>query len=160
MINKLKQLRQSSKLTQQEAADLLQVSVRSYKTYENDPSKEETLKYRYLLEQLEKLNYIDEEHGILEFEAIIKICSEVFKKYPVDYCYLFGSYANGEASERSDVDLFISTELTGLKYFGLIEELRENLRKRVDLITLQQSGDNLELVDEVLREGIKIYEKS
>lgn len=58
-----------------------------------------------------------------------------FKKYPVDYCCLFGSYAGGKATERSDVDLFIFTELTGLKYFGLIEELRENLRKRVDLVT-------------------------
>ncbi len=160
MISKLKQARQMNKLTQQEAADFLQVSVRSYKTYENDPRKEGTLKYQYMLEQLEKLNYIDEEHGILELEDIIKICTAVFENYPVDYCYLFGSYASREAKEHSDVDLFISTELTGMKYFGLIEELRENLRKRVDLIALQQLGDNLELVDEVLRKGIKIYEKS
>lgn len=160
MISKLKQTRQANKLTQQEAADLLQVSVRSYKDYENDPRKADTLKYRFMLEQLEKLSFVDEEHGVLELEDIIGISSEVFEKYPIDYCYLFGSYARGDAKGNSDIDLFISTELTGLKYFGLIEELRENLRKRIDLVTLQQLSDNLELVDEVLNEGIKIYGKS
>ncbi len=160
MISKLKQTRQANKLTQQEAADLLQVSVRSYKDYENDRRKADTLKYRFMLEQLEKLSFVDEEHGVLELEDIIGISSEIFKKYPIDYCYLFGSYARGDAKGNSDIDLFISTELTGLKYFGLIEELRENLRKRIDLVTLQQLGDNLELVDEVLNEGIKIYGKS
>lgn len=159
MVSKLKQVRQVSKLTQQEAADFLQVSVRSYKTYENDPNKEETIKYQYMLEQLEKLNYVDEDHGILEIEEIIRICKEIFEKYPVDYCYLFGSYAREDAKENSDIDLFISTELTGLKYYGLVEELRENLRKRIDLVTLQQSADNLELLDKVFGEGIKIYAK-
>lgn len=72
MISKLKQARQVSKPTQQETADLLQVSVRSYKTYEKDLGKDETLKYQYMSEQLEILNYIDKEHGILELKAIIK----------------------------------------------------------------------------------------
>lgn len=76
---RLKQARQSSKLTQQEAADLLQVSLRSYKTYENDPGREDTLKYRYRLEQLEKHNTVDEDHGILDLEAISRIGKEVFE---------------------------------------------------------------------------------
>jgi predicted nucleotidyltransferase len=160
MNSKLKQTRQANKLTQQEAADLLQVSVRSYKEYENDPRKADTLKYRFMLEQLEKLGFVDEEHGVLELEDIIRISSEIFEKYPIDYCYLFGSYSRGDAKGNSDIDLFISTELTGLKYFGLIEELREKLRKRIDLVALQQLGDNMELVNEVLSEGIKIYGKS
>lgn len=160
MEGKLKQARQASKLTQKEAAELLQISLRSYVTYENDPDKEETLKYKYMLEQLEKLSILDEDHGVLELEDIIDISGEIFEKYPIDYCYLFGSYASGEAGETSDVDLFVSTELTGLKYFGLIEELREKLHKRIDLVTLQQSADNMDLVDEVLREGIRIFRRS
>ncbi len=160
MEGKLKQARQASKLTQKEAAELLQISLRSYVTYENDPDKEETLKYKYMLEQLEKLSILDEDHGVLELEDIIDISGEIFEKYPIDYCYLFGSYASGEAGETSDVDLFVSTELTGLKYFGLIEELREKLHKRIDLVTIQQSGDNMDLVDEVLREGIRIFRRT
>ncbi len=159
MISKLKQLRQNCKLTQQEAADLMKVSVRSYKTYENDPSKEKTLKYQYMLEQLEKLNFIDEEHGILKIDTIVEICSQVFDKYSVDYCYLFGSYASGQAKDTSDVDLFISTELTGLIFFELVENLREGLRKRVDLVALQQSDNNLDLINEILKKGIRIYVK-
>ncbi|MFA5585067.1 MAG: nucleotidyltransferase domain-containing protein [Saccharofermentanales bacterium] len=160
MEGRLKQARQASKLTQKAAAELLQISLRSYVTYENDPDKEETLKYKYMLEQLEKLSILDEDHGVLELEDIIDISGEIFEKYPIDYCYLFGSYASGEAGETSDVDLFVSTELTGLKYFGLIEELREKLHKRIDLVTLQQSADNMDLVDEVLREGIRIFRRS
>lgn len=160
MEGRLKQARQASKLTQKEAAELLQISLRSYVTYENDPDKEETLKYKYMLEQLEKLSILDEDHGVLELEDIIDISGEIFEKYPIDYCYLFGSYASGEAGETSDVDLFVSTELTGLKYFGLIEELREKLHKRIDLVTIQQSGDNMDLVDEVLREGIRIFRRT
>ena len=160
MEGRLKQARQASKLTQKAAAELLQISLRSYVTYENDPDKEETLKYKYMLEQLEKLSILDEDHGVLELEDIIDISGEIFEKYPIDYCYLFGSYASGEAGETSDVDLFVSTELTGLKYFGLIEELREKLHKRIDLVTIQQSGDNMDLVDEVLREGIRIFRRT
>lgn len=159
MISKLKQVRQNCKLTQQEAADLMKVSVRSYKTYENDPSKEKTLKYQYMLEQLEKLNFIDEEHGILKIDTIVEICSQVFDKYSVDYCYLFGSYASGQAKDTSDVDLFISTKIKDLEYFALIEELREKLRKRVDLVALQQSDNNLDLINEILKKGIRIYVK-
>lgn len=160
MVSKLKQARNKSKLTQQEAADLLRVSVRSYKTYENDPKKIDTIKYRYMLEFFEKLNHVDEEHGILTLDEIRKQSGEVFDNYPVDYAYLFGSYAKGTAKEDSDVDILISTELTGLDYFGLVEELNKSLQKRVDLVALQQLGDNFDLINEVLREGVKIYEKA
>lgn len=156
-MSELKQVRQASKLTQQEAADLLHVSVRSFKDYENDPRKENTLKYQFMLKKLEELSFVDEDHGILKLEEIVRIAGEVFEKYPINYGYLFGSYAKGKVKENSDIDLFISTDLTGLRYYGLVEELRENLRKRVDLVTFQQSADNMELIDEVLREGIRIY---
>jgi predicted nucleotidyltransferase len=75
----------------------------------------------------------------------------------VEYCYLFGSYAKGTASEKSDVDLLVHTKLTGMSFFGLVEELREGLKKKVDVLDQKQIVNNFELVNEILKDGIKIY---
>ena len=76
---------------------------------------------------------------------------------PADYCYLFGSYAKNKATPSSDVDLLISVKLDGLQYFELIETLREKLKKRVDLLSVSQLKDNLQLLNEILKDVIKIY---
>lgn len=156
----LKELRLSKGLTQKEACVLLGVSLRSYKTYENDDGKIGTLKYNYMIERLEKYVPIDEEHGILTLDDIKSACRSVLDEYPVKYCILFGSYSKGAATEKSDVDLLISTEITGLRFFGIAERLRTTLKKKVDLLDLKQLSENRDLIDEILKDGIKIYECS
>lgn len=156
-MNELKTLRIEKKLTQQQVADLVGISLRSYKTYENSPDRADTIKYNYIIDILKKTNVIDEEHGILEREDIIKKCSDVFKKYGVNYCYLFGSYAKEKATPVSDVDLLISANITGLKFYGLVEELRTVLHKKVDALDVNQLKDNFELLNEILKDGVKIY---
>lgn len=153
----LKELRIEKKLTQQQVADMVGISLRSYKSYENDDNKTDTIKYRYIVEELKKINPIDEEHGILSLNDIKSKCEEIFDSYGVEYCYLFGSYAKGKATPNSDVDLLISSDIRGIKFFGLIEELRERLHKRVDALDINQLRDNIDLVQEILRDGIKIY---
>ena len=56
------------KMIQQAVADLVGISLRSYKSYENDNDKQGSLKYNYILEQINKVNFIDEEHGVLTVE--------------------------------------------------------------------------------------------
>ncbi len=153
----LKDIRIEKKLTQQEVANLMGVSLRSYVSYENDETKQNTIKYKYLLESLNNIKKIDEEHGIIHQQDIIEVCSQVLSEYDVDYCYLFGSYAKGKATEHSDVDLMISTNVTGLKFYGLVEKLREKLHKKVDLIDFRQLMKNEKLCSEVFKDGIKIY---
>lgn len=153
----LKELRKSKHLTQQEAAFRIGVSLRSYISYENEETKKGSPKYRFLLQELEKINPIDEEHGVLERDELINICSEILSEYDVDYCYLFGSYAKGKASGSSDVDLLISAKVTGLKYYELVERLREALHKKVDMLDTKQLLKNEALLNEVLKEGIRIY---
>ena len=156
-MTELKQLRTEKKLTQAEAADRIGVSLRSYISYENDVSKSESVKDRFLLSELKKINLIDEEHGIVSLDDIKNLCGGVFKDYAVDYCYLFGSYAKGSANESSDIDLLISSNVTGLDFFGLVERLREVLHKRIDLLDFKQFMKNEELANEILKYGIKIY---
>jgi len=156
MVN-LKELRIEKKMTQQEVADLVGISLRSYKSYENDEEKQNTIKYNYMVEQLSKINYIDEETGILEVEDIVRKCSKVFERYEVSFCYLFGSYAKGKATQTSDVDLLISANVKGLKFYGLVEEIRTALQKKVDVLDMNQLKENIELTEEILKDGIKIY---
>ena len=156
-MSKIKKLRLEKKLTQQQVADFVGVSLRSYKSYENDKVKEGTIKYNYILEKLNNLNPIDEDHGILDMDFIKEKCKEIFDEYPVHYCILFGSYAKGKANESSDLDFLISSDLKGIKFYGLVEKLRLALHKRVDVLNLDQIKDNLELTNEILRDGIRIY---
>lgn len=156
-MGELKELRIEKELTQQEVAALVGISLRSYKSYENDEKKRETIKYKYIMEQLAKINFIDEDHGILTIEDIKRKCAKVLEKYDVKFCYLFGSYAKGKSIPTSDVDLLISANIKGLKFYGLVEELRVALQKRVDVLDINQLNGNLELTEEILKDGIKIY---
>ncbi len=153
----IRQLRKNAGKTQQQCAELLQIPLRTYKRYESDESKVDPIKYRYIIDRLNEIGKIDEEHGKLTVEQIRKICGELFKLYSVEYCYLFGSYAKGTETEKSDVDLLISMPVDGLKFYELLELLRENLKKKVDMLDAAQLNNNPALVREILRDGIKIY---
>ncbi|MBQ7378704.1 MAG: nucleotidyltransferase domain-containing protein [Clostridia bacterium] len=159
-MSSLKEIRISKNLTQQQACALLGVSLRSYKSYENDLSKQTSLKYRFMVDSLAQHVALDEEHGILTLEQIENACRQVLDQYNVRYCILFGSYAKGTQTETSDVDLLISTDITGLRFFGIAERLRNQLHKKVDLLDLNQVSSNKQLLDEVLKDGVKIYEQS
>ncbi len=157
MIMNLKELRKEKKMTQQQVADLVGICLRSYKSYENEESKKGTIKYEYIYDKLIEINKIDEEHGILELDDIKEKCAKIFEKYEVHYCYLFGSYAKGYAKGDSDVDLLISANVKGIDYYGLVEELRVSLKKKVDLLDLKQLEKNFEFTKEILQDGVKIY---
>ena len=72
----------------------------------------------------------------LEIKAITK---PIFEKYQIKKAYLFGSYARGEATTESDIDIMIAkkdskiTTLVNLTEFET--ELQEKLNKNVDVIT-------------------------
>ena len=150
-------MRRSKGLTQKQAADFVGIPLRTYCYYENDPQKQNTLKYRDILNTLNSFGYVDETAGILSIETIKEVCANIFSRYPVEYCYLFGSYAKGKATPTSDVDLYICTPVSGLQFFALAEDLREQLKKKVDLLNQTQIQNNFDLINEILKDGIKIY---
>lgn len=153
----LKELRKEKGLTQKDASKILNIPLRTYIRYESDEGKFNTIKYNYLVEKLRAVDFVDETNGVLTVEKIKLACKEVFDNYEVDYCYLFGSYAKNKATKESDVDLLVSTNLSGLKFFEMVEVLREKLKKKVDVLNQKQLENNLVLVEEILREGKKIY---
>ena len=153
----LKELRKQKKLTQAECAAYLGMPLRTYQNYENDPGKSASMKYRFMTQQLEQYGFVDEEHGVLSLQTIRAVCAEVLAVYDVEYAYLFGSYAKGTATETSDVDLLLSTSVRGITYYELVETLREKLKKKTDVLNLEQLENNAALVNEILRDGIRIY---
>lgn len=154
---KIKEIRQLHNLTQAACAEFLGIPLRTYKRYESDEEKIPAIKKAFVLSKMRELGRIDEDRGILTVDTIKKVCADVFRQYAVDYCYLFGSYAKDKATETSDVDLFLSTEAEGLRFYGLVEALRVALHKRVDVLDQRQIGGNEKLLSEIFKDGVKIY---
>jgi predicted nucleotidyltransferase len=153
----IKELRKSLGLTQVEASKITNIPLRTYKNYENDDQKANTIKYAHIVNKLTEYGQISEEKGILTIKQITNIVQTLFNSYDVEFCYLFGSYAKGKPNENSDVDLLISSSVSGLEFYGLVEKLRMSLHKRVDLLTIEQFKDNQQLITNILKDGIKIY---
>lgn len=61
--------------------------------------------------------------------------------------------------ENSDIDLLVSGNIQGLKFYDLVERLREDLHKKVDLLDIKQLNNNQDLLNEVLKDEIRIYRK-
>lgn len=152
--------RKKYNVSQIEVAKLLNVPVRTYIRYEQDDNYGSNLKRQMMIKEIEDKYIVTEEKGLLSIELIKKELSVLFEsKYKgmVEFCYLFGSYAKGYPNEKSDVDLCISTSLKGLDYIGLIEDIKQILQKKIDLIRFDTLRDNLELISEILKDGVKIY---
>ena len=82
----------------------------------------------------------------------------VLKQYGVSKAVLFGSYAQGCASEQSDVDLMVDSGLRGLAFTGLIEDLFGKLNKPVDVVDVTHIVNGSEIEKEIRQTGVTIYE--
>ena len=156
----LKELRSKYKLSQLDAANIIGIPERTYRRYEIDENYGSEIKRKMFINMLNEQCEITEEKGLLSIDQIKQKVNQLFdEEYTgqIDFCYLFGSYAKGLASEKSDVDLYVSSSLTGLRFVGLIEKLRQTLHKKVDLIRSSELNNNVELTNEILKYGIKIY---
>ena len=156
----LLEVRKEYKLSQLQASNILGVPERTYRRYEDDNNYGDPLKRKMFINILNEQCEITEDKGILSIEDIKNKLTSLFDneyKDEIDFCYLFGSYAKGTPKENSDVDLYVSSSLTGLRFVGLIEKIRQTLHKRVDLIRSSELNNNIELVNEIMKGGIKIY---
>ena len=87
------------------------------------------------------------------------ILSPVFAEHGVKRAVLFGSYAKGVATPRSDVDLVVDSGLRGLAFFGLLESVATALDTPVDLIDVPQIERGSRIDKEVAQSGVKIFEQ-
>ena len=70
-------------------------------------------------------------------QTMTQLIAEYFKTQPVLKAWLFGSYARGEQTPLSDVDLLVEYEKGGislLKHAAMICELEKILDRPVDIV--------------------------
>ena len=149
----LKELRKQIGLTQPEAAAILNIPFRTYCRYEDDERYKGTFKHNQMLSILSE--YASK--VVLPIDLIKNVVSNVCQKHDVSAVYLFGSYAKNKARSDSDIDLMIVSNIEGIEYYQLLSELEENLKKKIDLLRLEAAIQNVKLMNEILKDGIKIY---
>lgn len=160
-IENIKQYRNNLGISIETASNIIGMPKRTFIRYENDDDYGSLIKRRYILEKLHEEYDVTETKGILSVDLIKIKLAEVFSKYHdnIDFCYLFGSYAKGYAKDNSDVDLLISTNLKGLDFVGLSGEIKDALKKNIDLLRLDDVSKNQGLLKEIMKDGVKIYEQ-
>lgn len=92
-----------------------------------------------------------------EIEKIKKKIVPFLKKNNVVRAGIFGSYARGEQSKKSDVDILIEVhaeKFSLLDLIGLEIELKKILGRKVDLLTY--AGINPYLRERILNEEVKV----
>lgn len=94
-------------------------------------------------------------------QTITRQIAEYFKTQPVLKAWLFGSFARGEETTDSDVDILIvldHSQPVGLKFFGMYEDLKELLGRPVDLVVDRSLAPFAR--ESVDRDKILIYERA
>ena len=95
---------------------------------------------------------------ILTLLDIKKRVSDLGSQYGAERIFLFGSYARGEATVDSDIDLRIDRgRIKGWALGGLLMDLEASLNKKVDLLTTS-SLDNT-FLDAIKNEEVLLYER-
>lgn len=95
---------------------------------------------------------------MLTINQIKDSITEIVIKYPVKKLSLFGSYADGSASEDSDLDILIEFLSPDVSLFMLSEiknEIESKLNREIDLIHAPVDEHSLIKIDKV----VDIYEQ-
>ncbi|MCO1602055.1 nucleotidyltransferase [Desulfosporosinus fructosivorans] len=90
-------------------------------------------------------------------EEIKAIVEPIARKYGVERVYLFGSYARGDVTENSDVDLRVDKgSLKGMfALCGLYTEIEEALQIKVDVLTTGSLEDDF--LRKIQKEEVLLY---
>ena len=81
----------------------------------------------------------------------------IFEKHGVRKAILFGSYAKGTASANRDGDLLVDSGLRGLRFVGLLGDIRQTLGIDVDLFDVAHIEAGSQIDREIQETGVMIY---
>lgn len=95
---------------------------------------------------------------IFTIQDIKALVSPIAQKYKVREIYLFGSYARGDANESSDLDFLVlggeNFKLTMI--FSLAEELRDVLKKNVDVFEINEINQDSDFYHTIMKERLLV----
>lgn len=92
---------------------------------------------------------------------IKEMLSEVLKNTDVEKAILFGSYAKNTPTKLSDIDIVIDSngKIKGLKFFAIIDMIKEKFDKDVDVIEKAEIDRGSTIDKEIEKTGVVVYEK-
>ncbi len=98
---------------------------------------------------------------IYSIDEIKKILKELLKNTEVEQAILFGSYAKNKPTKKSDIDLLIDSngKLKGLKFYAIIDIIREKFDKEVDVIERSEIDTDSKIDKEIINTGVVVYER-
>ena len=91
-------------------------------------------------------------------DRVLRELSYFAQKYSIEKIILFGSRARGTNAERSDIDIAVY----GCKNFrGFYFDVNEKVDTLLefDVVDMDQKGISPELINEIERDGVLLYEK-
>lgn len=94
----------------------------------------------------------------MERSEVEKIIKTLLNKYHAECAILFGSYARGEETESSDIDVIVigGAYFRPKDIFAFGEELRQITKKEVDAFEIREVNEGTEFYKSVMREGVRI----
>ena len=96
---------------------------------------------------------------IYTIEQLKTMLIPIFRLHGVKKAVLFGSYGKGQADTHSDIDLLVDSSLRGLRFVGLMEDVRSTVDKDVDLLDVSHVEKDSEIDAEIKKTGVLLYEE-
>ena len=95
---------------------------------------------------------------VFTMEHIVAAVKPLADKYCVKKIYLFGSYARGEADENSDLDFLVfgGEMFKRTMIFALAEDVRETLKKKVDVFEIGEVNLDSDFYKRIMKEKVLI----
>ena len=98
---------------------------------------------------------------MLTIEQIREAVAPICERYGVERLMLFGSYARGEADDKSDVDLIVDKyddkKLKGFVWGGLYADIEDALGIKIDL--LSRRGTRPKFLSKIAKDEVLLYER-
>ena len=98
---------------------------------------------------------------IYSIDEIKEMLKDILSNTDVEKVILFGSYSKNVATKNSDIDFLIDSKgkLKGLKFFAIIDMIKEKFDKDVDVIEISEINKNSKIEKEITKTGVVVYKK-
>ena len=108
-----------------------------------------------ILEALISQNY--DAQGLLNRETISYYAIQLGREYGAAKVSLFGSYARGDATAESDVDILLEKgDIHGMQVLDFQEALSKKLGRNVDVVTT--AGASEQFLEKIREDEVVLYE--
>ncbi len=87
------------------------------------------------------------------------VLAPVFRDYGISRAVLFGSVAKKTATDKSDLDLLVTSDLHGLRFVGFTEAVRRAAQMPVDILDISHIESGSKIQQEIEKTGVVLYEK-